>query len=509
MKNFESVSQMKSAKLNAGQLVETKQYYASPVNTGDGAARYKVLTAAEFGGTPDEWGDHTLANGNIAMLQIQEVINVKLYGAKSDGINNDQPSIQAAINKGAAGQRQVYFPQPNPEYRIDSPIVISTFSRLVGENNLCYISKFGNTTSGLPVRVAPGRVAVNDVMDVDAVIILDHLDDAYATFWSLENICPRSAAANVTAVQYSVYMPRANNFTIKTMTAQRSDLGLFWYDAFQASLSDIVFSSMDTGFRGADDGAGINSGTSLVFSRCYTNDCDRGYRFFALKYSTFISPACDRPSVRGYEFVDCDGISIIGAGIEATPASADYCMLIDGSKVTINGLVDNDNDPNTAKFAMINGSRVVANDMAWGSYPTPGVAAQLILQDTSHLVTHNSFFPPNGTTFISFSAGSTWMNTTDGVETYRNANNTVVQGPSTFAQGQASSHPAGSNINSGLGRAPAYVRINQTVTTADAPPTVRCEATQIDGAGNFKVRYYDIITGTQSFSSFDIDWVAY
>ena len=63
MKIFNSVAQMKLATIKAGQYVETFGYYAK----GDaGAARYLVVASQ----AADGYGDHTLANGTVAVLQV-------------------------------------------------------------------------------------------------------------------------------------------------------------------------------------------------------------------------------------------------------------------------------------------------------------------------------------------------------------------------------------------------------------------------------------------------------
>lgn len=87
---FGTVALMTAKNLAAGQLVETSGY-----NTpGDkGAAKYLIKTAAEFGGTPNELSDHTLNNGNIAVLQIGIVINPAQWGVSNSA--NDYLSVQA------------------------------------------------------------------------------------------------------------------------------------------------------------------------------------------------------------------------------------------------------------------------------------------------------------------------------------------------------------------------------------------------------------------------------
>lgn len=67
-----------AANFKAGVRIVTRGYTAA--NDG-GAALYTVLTAAEFGGTPDGIGDFELANGNVAKLTpVNDVVLAEQFG---------------------------------------------------------------------------------------------------------------------------------------------------------------------------------------------------------------------------------------------------------------------------------------------------------------------------------------------------------------------------------------------------------------------------------------------
>jgi hypothetical protein len=94
---FDNVALMVTESLPDGIIVETKGYYTA----GDGGqARYLIKTAVDYGATPDGYGDHTLANGNVAVLQAgldgSTQYHVKQFGAVGDGTTLDHLSITAA-----------------------------------------------------------------------------------------------------------------------------------------------------------------------------------------------------------------------------------------------------------------------------------------------------------------------------------------------------------------------------------------------------------------------------
>ena len=108
---------MKLASLKEGQFVETGGYYTK----GDaGQAKYLIVAAQ----AADGYGDHTLANGTVAVLQSGDVANVRQFGAKGDGITDDTLAVQAAIDSLATAGGTVLC--PNGTYAI---------SRTVGTND--------------------------------------------------------------------------------------------------------------------------------------------------------------------------------------------------------------------------------------------------------------------------------------------------------------------------------------------------------------------------------------
>ncbi|AUR86473.1 hypothetical protein NVP1085O_22 [Vibrio phage 1.085.O._10N.222.51.E3] len=89
---LENVTALVASSLQVGSVVETPHYQS----TGDGGgATYAVVSPGSYTGTPDELGDHTLVNGNIAVI-IDKVVCSAQFGAV-DGQESGE-SIQAMFN---------------------------------------------------------------------------------------------------------------------------------------------------------------------------------------------------------------------------------------------------------------------------------------------------------------------------------------------------------------------------------------------------------------------------
>lgn len=119
---FTSVAEMVASDLiTSDQFIYTLGY----TTPGDGgAARYLSVDAGAYGGTPDEYGDHTLANGDIAVLQHNGTVNIRQFGAFHDpaAINDkanatDQSEFFEAASTYADNLKIVV---PSGGYRVDS-----------------------------------------------------------------------------------------------------------------------------------------------------------------------------------------------------------------------------------------------------------------------------------------------------------------------------------------------------------------------------------------------------
>ena len=123
---FNNVAQMKAATLAEGVVTSTVGY--TSFNDG-GQATYAVKTLVEFGSTPNELSDITLANGNVAVLMINgDAWNLKQFGAIGDDLADDTLSLQAMADKGG----RMYMPRG--VYRTSAQITFERFGYVYGES---------------------------------------------------------------------------------------------------------------------------------------------------------------------------------------------------------------------------------------------------------------------------------------------------------------------------------------------------------------------------------------
>jgi len=103
---FSTVAVMKASPIlfPLGKTIRVKSNKGASAKDVKGAADYKILSLIEFGGTPDEYGDHTLASGNVAKLVTYGVIYPELFGAFGDGVTDDSLAIQAMLDYDGEGE---------------------------------------------------------------------------------------------------------------------------------------------------------------------------------------------------------------------------------------------------------------------------------------------------------------------------------------------------------------------------------------------------------------------
>ena len=104
---FDSVTDMKSSNLDAGQTAFTKGYYS--IN--DGGAAVYIIRSKKESDTDDGGSVIFLDNNNVAELIIDGGINVKQFGAHGNGTDNDTVAFKKAISFASSNGNNILIPQ--------------------------------------------------------------------------------------------------------------------------------------------------------------------------------------------------------------------------------------------------------------------------------------------------------------------------------------------------------------------------------------------------------------
>ena len=220
MKTFDTVAKLKLAKLKTGQFVETGGYHTK----GDaGGAKYLIVAPQAF----DGYGDHELTNGNVAVLQTKDIVNVKLYGAKGDGLNDDTSAVQAAIDARPKGG-MIFFPKG--EYSLTNLTINGRYQNitLTGE---------GREVTKLLAHGAAGTWLITNSYDYD-----------YFGAFGMRDLTIEGREDDYTCNGVSTDFTQGNHF--ENLGFKFLDTCLRGIHAYQGSYSNIRFWRYNTGIRG-------------------------------------------------------------------------------------------------------------------------------------------------------------------------------------------------------------------------------------------------------------------
>ena len=135
MKVFETVAEMKLARLRIGQLVKTKGY----VTSGDGGGAVYWIAANQ---AVDGYGDHLLANNNVALIQSTEIC-AKSYSATGNGTTLDQAAFTAMIDAQASNGKAIKI--TTGTYLINSSLIEHDHAEVIFEGDVTLKANSANS----------------------------------------------------------------------------------------------------------------------------------------------------------------------------------------------------------------------------------------------------------------------------------------------------------------------------------------------------------------------------
>ena len=417
-KIFNTKADLVAASLTAGQLTQTKRYFAGQDG---GGATYLIKTAVDYAGTPDEYGDHSLANSNVAVLQKEGSVNVRQFGAVGDGVTDDTAAIQAAIdarlgpvylpigtylttspielrhNTVLRGAGQYDHPTANASTILGahtgSAILLSqlTLNAIVEQLNLV-----GDQTTTPKTAIAHGR---SSSASSGNTVYRNLQVSGYFSVAAIYNIASEGNVYNKINVTiegggaiYGMYISQADVLSVAGFTASSCILGAVTDCFFQFpnnTLGGTAF-FMDAG----------DLTTDWLFLNNYASIPDNGYLAY---FDSTVSAAATRGP-----------ISFIGNGAEpvsgATPNGLFYFTT--GSFKSFYGLHLVNNRLTSNVNAITTNNKVILNNMYYVSPSTNAVSTMALNIVTEGL--NESFIKTKGTVVVNDST--------------RNLNNTLIVG---------------------------------------------------------------------------------
>lgn len=254
----------------------------------------------------------TTVQTTVNSISVNTATSVLSFGAIGDGVNDDTAAIQAAIDASSS----VFFPTPSAFYKITSPIYLSAGKSISGPpGTLVQITKTTNTLG----TGSNTYGAQTDSYAKDAVLIVRHADNAYATYVNVQNL----NFGSTVNCDYVVYAPRmyVGAFQNVVLNVSGGLYGFVTHDTFMFSMDEIQIAGNNSNVVGSigfwwDDQLDGSSGTSVSFNRCWVRDgLETAYKFRGLIYSSLVACGADRYVTRALDIELCD-ITINGFGFE-------------------------------------------------------------------------------------------------------------------------------------------------------------------------------------------------
>jgi len=257
-----------------------------------------------------------LSNSIINELnhKLSERVSVKDFGAVGDGVTDDRPAIQAAIDYAVAfGGCNIYFPRSSTYYAIksthpnhpDSALVLDAANsgdNIYRRGKIKFIGEFERSEIKLDVPT----------------VIKNHLYiKGRSNFLSFDSIwinADRKAQYTINGSDEFHPFLQLNKCRIRRGTVAALDVATYVSNFTLTLFEDCGVDGTGLIIKApASSPSGPN--TSLSMQSCYALNCGTGYDFGFMTYISLNACACDEAEI-GYKFANAYGVTMNGCGAE-------------------------------------------------------------------------------------------------------------------------------------------------------------------------------------------------
>jgi Pectate lyase superfamily protein len=291
-----------------GGINSFEQFSGRPTNlTPDDAGKTYIYTQT---GNLHQWTGTTWKVLNASM------INVKDYGAVGDGITDDTVAIQFCLD-GFIGK--IIF-LPTGVFIITKSLLLPAKTVLRGSSALgTNIKKTTGSSdssgikSVLTLKSSSSPLEYNNDCTVSDLFILgDYVEDGI-----------------LKKTDYGIYADKCSTLKLDKVSIVNCNTGFYSSDCFLVFFNNINI--FECGF-----GITITNGTSFTANTVYCINCNVGYNFKNLRYSTLNSCANDGASYINYYFETCQGMTLNSCGAESQLLNGFAVFVLNNSNVIIN-----------------------------------------------------------------------------------------------------------------------------------------------------------------------------
>ena len=262
----------------------------------------------------------TNAVATNVQTKLRETVSVKDFGAVGDGVTDDTPSIQNAINYAIAQRKAVHFPSANPAqaYRITAPLNITGPISIVGDFNF-------------------GALIYADGFSVGEYVLKFDLSLGTNYYFNVENLLIQSS----NGAPNGMLMKNVSYTTVKNVVFNSFDTGIVVTggNCFSNTFENVVFQSITSKSVLFENFTG---GGQYLFNACTFHGED-GF-FFA---DTAVS---DSLTFLNCNWEDC-GIPLTSAGSDLTVNGTISGLTISGCRSeALYGTISFNIDPQGANY---------------------------------------------------------------------------------------------------------------------------------------------------------------
>ena len=402
--------------------------------------RFEVLASGA-----SEWDRETDSGVKLqALPDGRGAHSILQFGADTSKANN-APMLQKAIDRNYV----YHLTAPRGEFEITEPIRFTrNLFKMSGPNSVG--GGLGGASHAFSIRKTTStEIDFNGTM-VNAAFVMGREDDGYISHITFEDM---QIIADTGLVEYGIYVPKSTMQVFKAISIRGFRIGFFTNDSWLCNWQSVRINCNTVSAEAASagisteqgwtqetigvlwDGAGSGAGPGNSFTACWVRNAHVGWRIQGMGYAALNACGADQISRICYD-LNSSILTLNGCGMENSYCDDSLIRVIGSqARITINNFKSdgrcrgNLTNADSAQLRVSGSGKAFLTGCDFSNFREPNASANVVIRGGGHLVTVHTRLPSNGSPAISYSDGSTWVDTTNGVTEWRNVNGSTTQAP--------------------------------------------------------------------------------